>query len=144
MGGDANARRVVNGDFALFLCGECGGELILAPPGPRGRVCGSMIYVLAAFALYLLAKRVVPRWMSWKTRSPVERSFAMRFTIFSWLLAFIFIVAILFLPNKGRVLMLIPVFLAGMSLAKWWQNTRERLRRESEAASNFERARRIN
>lgn len=103
-----------------------------------------MLYVIAAVGLYLLAKRLVPRWTAWKSRSPAERSFALRFTIFSWLMAFIFIVAILFLPNKGRVLMLIPVFLTGMSLAKWWQHTRERLRRDAEAASSFERARRIN
>jgi Flp pilus assembly protein TadB len=103
-----------------------------------------MIYVLAAFGLYLLAKRIAPRWTAWQQRSAAERSFALRFTIFSWLLAFIFILAILFLPNKGRVLMLVPVFIVGMSLAKWWQNTRERLRRDAEAATSFERARRIN
>ena len=104
-----------------------------------------MIYLFAALGLYLLAKRVVmPRWVAWRTRNAAERSLAMRFTIFSWLLAFIFIGAILFLPNKGRVLMLVPVFIAGMSLARWWQNSRERLRREAEVATNFERARRIN
>ncbi|MGB8170032.1 MAG: hypothetical protein WCF18_21190 [Chthoniobacteraceae bacterium] len=103
-----------------------------------------MIYVFAAVGLYLLARRLVPRWVAWNQRSPAERSFAVRFTIFSWLLAFIFIVAILFLPNKGRILMLVPVFIAGMSLARWWQNSRERLRREAQAETDFARARRIN
>lgn len=103
-----------------------------------------MIYVLAAVGLYLLARRLVPRWTAWKKRSAAERSFVLRFTIFSWVLAFIFVTAILFLPNKGRILMLVPVFLAGMSLARWWQSSRERLRREAEEATDFARARRIN
>ena len=103
-----------------------------------------MVYVFAAVGFFLLARRLVPRWTAWRKRSEAERSFAVRFTIFSWLLAFVFVLAILLLPNKGRVLMLVPVFLVGMTLAKWWQNTRERLRREAAATSDFERARRIN
>jgi Flp pilus assembly protein TadB len=103
-----------------------------------------MFYLLVAAALFLLARKLVPRWTRWKQRSPAERSFAVRFTIFSWLLAFVFVMAILFLPNKGRVLMLVPVFIAGMSLAKWWQNSNTRLRRTTTEQSNFERARRIN
>ncbi len=103
-----------------------------------------MLYVFAAVGLYLLARRLVPRWSAWKKRSAAERSFDIRFTIFAWTLAFIFIGAILFLPNKGRVLMLVPVFLTGMSLARWWQHSRERLRREAEAETDFARARRIN
>ena len=103
-----------------------------------------MFYVLAAVALWLILPRLWRRRRAWKNQSEAERSFAVRFTIFSWLLAFIFVVAILFLPNKGRVLMLVPVFLAGMTLARWWQGSRARLRREAAATSNFERARRIN
>ncbi len=103
-----------------------------------------MFYFLAAIGLFLLARRLVPHWTRWKQRSPEERSFAYRFTIFSWLLAFVFVIAILFLPNKGRILMLVPVFIAGMSLARWWQHSRERLRRAAEADTQFARARRIN
>ena len=103
-----------------------------------------MFYLLAAAALWLILPRLWRRRAAWKSQSEAERSFAVRFTIFSWLLAFIFVAAILFLPNKGRVLLLVPVFLVGMSLAKWWQHTRERLRRDAAATSSFERARRIN
>lgn len=103
-----------------------------------------MFYVFAAIGLYFLARWLVPRWSLWRKRSAAEKSLAMRFTIFSWILAFVFVVAILFLPNKGRVLMLVPVFIAGMTLARWWQSSRERLRREEAEASDFARARRIN
>jgi phosphatidylglycerophosphate synthase len=103
-----------------------------------------MFFVFTALALWLLLPRFWRAVMAWKQQSEVERSFAVRFTAFSWLLAFVFIVAILFLPNKGRVLLLVPIFLAGMSLAKWWQGSRERLRQKAEAETNFARARRIN
>jgi len=33
---------------------------------------------------------------------------------------------------------------AGATLARWWQNSRERLRRKAEMDTNFGRARRIN
>ncbi len=103
-----------------------------------------MFYFLAAVALWLIVPRLLRKFAAWKNQSEAERSFTVRFTAFSWMLAFAFVVAILFLPTKGRVLMLVPVFLAGMSLAKWWQNSRARLRRDAAATSNFERARRIN
>lgn len=103
-----------------------------------------MFYFIAAVGLWLLLPRLVRRMKAWKNQSEAERSFMIRFTIFSWVLAFIFVGAILFLPNKGRVLMLVPIFLAGTTLARWWTNSRERLRRKAEMDTNFGRARRIN
>jgi Flp pilus assembly protein TadB len=68
----------------------------------------------------------------------------MRFAIFTSLLAFIFLVAAVHLPPAGGLLLMIPIFLAATTLAKWWQSSRQRLRRAADAESNFERARRIN
>lgn len=103
-----------------------------------------MPYLLAAIALYFLAKRMVPHWTAWRRRSAAERSFAMRFMTFACLLTFIFLVAALHLPPLGCVILMVPIFLTGMTLSRWWQNSRERLRRQAEEASSFERARRIN
>jgi hypothetical protein len=103
-----------------------------------------MGYLVLLALLWFLLPRLVRSYAGWKARSAAERSFAVRFSIISWVLAFIFIAALLFLPNKGRIIMLVPVFLAGATLAKWWQTSRERLRQEAEGETNFARARRIN
>jgi Flp pilus assembly protein TadB len=103
-----------------------------------------MVYFLAAFGLYLLARRLVPRWTAWKNRSAAERSFAVRYSLFIAALGVILIVVVLHVPPLAAAMLMLPIFVIGMTLAKWWQSTRERLRRESEEASNFERARRIN
>jgi len=103
-----------------------------------------MFYLLGAIVLWLVSPALLRQFVAWKRQSEAQRSFAIRFTAFSWLLAFIFVLALIFLPNKGRVLMLVPIFLAGMTLARWWQSARERLRRRAEEESGFARARRIN
>jgi Flp pilus assembly protein TadB len=103
-----------------------------------------MFYVLTAVALWLLLPRLLRKFAAWKNQSEAERSLTIRLTAFSWLLAFVFVVAIVFLPNKGRIIMLVPVFIAGTTLARWWQSSRERLRRQAEQEAGFAQARRIN
>ena len=85
-----------------------------------------------------------PRVAAWRAGSAAERAFTIRFTVFTWLIGFVFVAAFLFLPNKGRVVMMLPVFLVTVSLGKWWKNSRARLRREAAMDTNFERARRVN
>ena len=75
---------------------------------------------------------------------PRERFFNIRAWAFSGLLTFVFLLAFMVVPNKGRVLLMAPIFLAGMSITKWMQKTRARLRHEEAERSNFERAKRIN
>ena len=72
------------------------------------------------------------------------RFFAWRFSFFTWIVGILFVLAFLFLPNKGRVLMIVPFFLAAASLAKWWRSSRERIRREESVRSDLERMKRIN
>jgi hypothetical protein len=103
-----------------------------------------MAFLLVIALLWFFGPRLLRGYVAWKKQSVAERAFAVRFTIFSWVVAFIFIAAVLFLPNKGRIVLLVPVFVVGVTLAKWWQTSRERLRREAEVDTNFARARRIN
>jgi hypothetical protein len=103
-----------------------------------------MTLIFAAIAIALGAWIVWPQVAKFRAGSAAERAFTIRFTVFAWLVGFLFAVAFLFLPNKGRVVMLLPAFLAAVSLAKWWKNSRSRLRREAGVDANFRRARRIN
>jgi len=79
-----------------------------------------------------------------RSRSEAERVFAIRLALFSWLAGFVFFVALMFLPNKQRVLLMIPIFLVAVSVAKLWRDGRARLRREHEERDRFERMKRVN
>jgi hypothetical protein len=103
-----------------------------------------MLFLVFAIGLFLLARRLRPQWVAWKNRSAAERSFTVRFATFASVLAFIFLAAAVHLPPLGCVLLTVPIFLTATTLGKWWQNSRERLRRAADVDSNFERARRIN
>jgi hypothetical protein len=103
-----------------------------------------MIYVIAAVLLWLIVPRLWRQWSNWKQMSAAERSFAIRFAAFSAVLTVILVIAMLYLPHKERALLILPLFAIGASLAKWRHSSRERLRREAEEATSFERARRIN
>ncbi len=103
-----------------------------------------MIYVLAVLLVWILLPAVRRRVTVWSGQSAAERSFAVRFAIFSVVLAFLFVGAFLFLPNRGRVIVAVPCFLAAMTLIRWWQNARARQRRDAESDDHFARARRIN
>lgn len=72
-----------------------------------------------------------------------QRTFAIRTTIAAWLLGFVFIAAMVFLPDKARVLMLLPAFFVTMSVARAWYNTRERLRREAQGRLDLESMKRV-
>jgi Na+/H+ antiporter NhaD/arsenite permease-like protein len=79
-----------------------------------------------------------------RSQSEKERAFAIRLSAFSWLVGFLLLVAFMFLPNKQRVLMLLPAFFAAITLTKFWRNSRERLRREHQARVDLERMKRVN
>ena len=67
-----------------------------------------MQFLLAALALALLAWLVWPQIAKWKAGSAAERAFTVRFTAFVWLVGLLFVAAFIFLPNKGRVIMMLP------------------------------------
>ena len=100
------------------------------------------LLVLATFAF--VAWTFLQHFRNRPAPGPQERFFNIRAWAFSGLVTFLFILAFVVLPDKGRVLMLAPVFIIGMGLAKWMRNTRTRLRSEEAERTNFERAKRIN
>jgi hypothetical protein len=101
------------------------------------------------FETYLLLGVLI--YFVWKTnrsvrisRSAQERYFALRASIFMWFVGFLLLAAFLFLPNKARVLLLLPVVFGGLSLARFFRDTRARLRRETQDRVDVDRMKRIN
>ena len=87
----------------------------------------------------------------WKTHRSVRRSqtaeerfFAIRASAFTWVVGIGLITAFIFLPGRARILILLPAFVIVMSLMKFWQNARLRLRREQEEKLNLDRMKRVN
>ena len=78
-----------------------------------------------------------------RSTSEAERFFAMRLALFSWIAGVGFLVALLFLPNKQRVLLMIPMFVLAVTLAKLWRTGRARLRREEEERGSIDRMKRV-
>jgi hypothetical protein len=101
------------------------------------------------FETYLLLTVII--FFLWKTHRSVRRSltvqeryFAIRTSIFTWFVGFLLLTALLFLPNKARILLLIPVFLGSIAIARFFRDTRARMRREAEGRMDLERMKRIN
>jgi hypothetical protein len=63
---------------------------------------------------------------------------------FCWLLGILFLGALLFLPNKQRLLVIAPAAVATLTLGRLLKNARTRLRREAPPAVNVERMKRVN
>jgi Na+/H+ antiporter NhaD/arsenite permease-like protein len=78
-----------------------------------------------------------------RCQSEKERAFAIRISAFSWLVGFLLLIAFVFLPNKQRVLMILPAFFSAVTLAKFWRNSRDRLRREQQGRVDLERMKRV-
>jgi len=87
----------------------------------------------------------------WKTNRSVQRSrtaqeryFAVRTSLFLWLVGSLLLGALLFLPFKALILLLIPVFLGAVSLAKLLRASRVQMRREAQEEVDLERMKRVN
>jgi uncharacterized membrane protein len=80
-----------------------------------------------------------------KSRGEKERSAAMRFAVFTWILG-IMMVVLLFLPlpGKHRILMLAPLLFLGVAVRKVLRNARNRIRDEEQLEVNIERMKRVN
>ena len=79
-----------------------------------------------------------------RSTSEAERFFSMRVALFAWISGFAIVVALLFLPNKQRILMMIPIFVFAVTLGKLWRTGRERLRREEAERGSLDRMKRVN
>jgi cell division protein FtsW (lipid II flippase) len=99
---------------------------------------------VAVALLAFIAWVFVPHFRQRRVAGPRERFFTLRAWGFTALVTLVCLLAFLILPDKGRVLLLAPIFIGGVTLAKWMQRTRLRLREEEMERSSFERAKRIN
>lgn len=98
-------------------------------------------------ALLLLA---VLGYIVWRTSRAVrqsttarEKTLAIRAAAVFWMMGFVFLAALIFLPNRARVFLMLPVFFFAVAVGKGWRNTRERLRREKRARVDLERMKRV-
>jgi len=101
------------------------------------------------FETYLLLGVIL--YGVWRTNRSVqrcqtaqERFFAVRASVFVWFVGILLVVAFLFLPNKVRAVLLIPIFLGAVSLARFLHEARARLRRGTEERVDLERMKRVN
>jgi uncharacterized membrane protein YgaE (UPF0421/DUF939 family) len=79
------------------------------------------------------------------SQSAQERFFAIRASAFTWLVGIILAVVFLSLSKvTHQIIFLLPAFVIVVTLVKFWQNSRARLRREREERVNLERMKRAN
>jgi hypothetical protein len=101
------------------------------------------------FEIYLLLALLI--FGIWKTHRGVQRSqtvqeraFTMRVSIFSWFVGFLLLAAVLFLPFRALMLLLLPVGFGVISVAKFLRDAHTRLQREQQERVNLERMKRVN
>ncbi len=102
-----------------------------------------MKYLLCILLIAIIFGAVRTQRQVQQARDARERAFVIRTAAASVLFIIVFIGLLFFLPNKARVLMLLPAFCIGVSLAKAWHLARVRLRREANARVAFERMKRV-
>ena len=73
-----------------------------------------------------------------------EKALAIRGIAVFIVFGIVFVAALLFLPNKARVLMMLPAFFIVVGVGKAWRNSRERLRREEQQRVDLEKMKRVN
>lgn len=99
------------------------------------------IYLLLALLIFgVLRTHLSVR----RSTSAEERGIAIRFSAFGWLVGFLFLLAFAFLPDKQRVILLVPAFIAAIGLAKFWRDKRAHLRRRSAEQARLDRMKRVN
>ena len=80
-----------------------------------------------------------------RSQDTQERFFAIRTSIFTWLVGFVLLAAFLFLPStRSRILFLLPAFIIVLSLVKLWRNGRARFERERQGRVDLDRMKRVN
>lgn len=87
---------------------------------------------------------IAPLWNGALSPSQQERAIGIRMTLFTWVMAALLGAALILLPNKSRVLMLVPVFVTAVVLGKIWRRARLRAREEAERpATDIEHMKRV-
>jgi hypothetical protein len=78
-----------------------------------------------------------------RCESPRERSFVIRTSVALWIAGILLAVALIFLPNRGRVLMLLPGVFVALSVTRALRNSRHRLREERAGRVDLEKMKRV-
>ena len=78
-----------------------------------------------------------------RCESPRERNFVIRTSVALWLAGILLAVALVFLPNRGRVVMLLPGLFLALSVTRALRNSRHRLREERAGRVDLEKMKRI-
>jgi L-asparagine transporter-like permease len=102
-----------------------------------------MKYILCIVLIAIIFGAVRTQRQVRQSRDVRERTFVIRTAAATALFVIVFVALLLFLPNKARVLVLLPAFCVAVSLAKAWHISRMRLRREAAARVDFERMKRV-
>lgn len=117
----------------------------LAAAGLLGERCASpsmkiAIYLLLAVLLFGVFRthRSVRR-----STSAEERAIAIRVSAFAWLVGLLLLLAFVFLPNRQRVILMVPTFVGAVGLAKFWRDKRAQLRRAAEEQTRLDRMKRV-
>ncbi len=101
----------------------------------------TLLVLLAALAMsYHFAKAKLAAMRKTAAR---ETSVLFRMAMFSWVLGLVFLAAFLFLPNKQRLLILVPASFAAVMVAKVWKSAQLRARQADQGRVDFERMKRV-
>jgi hypothetical protein len=103
-----------------------------------------MKYLLCLLLIGLIFGAMRTQREARQSRNERERAFVIRTAAACALFIIVFTALLLFLPNKARVLMLLPAFCVAVGLAKAWHNTKMRIRREAAARVDLEGMKRAN
>jgi fatty acid desaturase len=79
-----------------------------------------------------------------RAQTVAERNFTVRTSVFVWFLGLLVLGGILFLPLRAILLLLIPVFFGGVTLARLLREARDRLRQQAQERVDLERMKRVN
>lgn len=79
-----------------------------------------------------------------RARGALNKAFAARMGIFTWLVGFFFIVAVLMLPIRLSLLVLAPALLAATVIGRVWKRVRLQAAEELRPAVDLERMKRVN
>jgi fatty acid desaturase len=100
-----------------------------------------LLIILALLAYGFWGMQRTPEKPSGTAR---EKALAIRGIAMLVVLAVVFVGALLFLPNKARVLMMLPAFFVAVTVGKAWRDSRRRLRRAEQERVDLEKMKRIN
>lgn len=78
-----------------------------------------------------------------RCENPQERNFVVRTSVALWLAGILLAVALVFLPSRGRILMLLPGLFVALSVTRALRNSRHRLREERAGRVDLEKMKRI-